>query len=215
MPLKKGKANIGSNISEMVKAGHPRDQAIAAALNVARQRRADGGQIPDTPGVKEVVTHSGPIHSFVAGRTDHIPCSVAQSSYIIPADIVSAYGEGNTMAGFKVLRRLFSGDPYGADSGPYNSVAAPYNAESNEPYGQSKSPYNEAIQNKSSGGPTVGAPTVPVVLAGGEYGITPEQVLAIGHGDMDLGHRVLDEFVLRSRKELVNTLKSLPGPKRN
>jgi hypothetical protein len=39
MPLKKGKSKsvISSNISEMVKAGHPRNQAIAASLNEARK----------------------------------------------------------------------------------------------------------------------------------------------------------------------------------
>lgn len=37
MPLKPGKSNIGRNISEMVKAGHPQKVAVAAALNEARQ----------------------------------------------------------------------------------------------------------------------------------------------------------------------------------
>jgi len=214
MPLKKGKANIGSNISEMVKAGHPRDQAIAAALNVARQRRADGGQIPDTPGVKEVVTHSGPIHSFVAGRTDHIPAHVDSGSYVVPADIVSAYGEGNTMAGFKVLKRVFQGEPYGSGQHPYQSGVAPYNAETNEPYDQSNSPYNEAIQNRAAGGKARGG-KVPVVVAGGEMVLTPEQVRMVGGGDLEAGHAALDEFILRSRKKLVDTLKALPGPKKN
>ena len=39
MPLKPGRKNIGRNISEMIRAGHPRDQAIAAALNKARKKR--------------------------------------------------------------------------------------------------------------------------------------------------------------------------------
>ncbi len=35
MPLLPGKNNVGYNIKEMEKAGHPRDQSIAAALKEA------------------------------------------------------------------------------------------------------------------------------------------------------------------------------------
>jgi hypothetical protein len=51
-----------------------------------------------------------------------------------------------------------------------------------------------------------------VIVAGGEYSIHPKDVLRLGEGDMKRGHRILDEFVLRSRKELIDTLKKLPGP---
>jgi hypothetical protein len=39
MPLKEGKsdATVSHNIREMVKAGHPQDQAVAAALNKKRE----------------------------------------------------------------------------------------------------------------------------------------------------------------------------------
>jgi len=45
MPLKKGtsRATMGRNIAEMEKAGHPRKQAIAAAL---REKRESGGKAP-------------------------------------------------------------------------------------------------------------------------------------------------------------------------
>lgn len=37
MPLKSGKSKavVSSNISEMIKSGHPKNQAIAAAMNKA------------------------------------------------------------------------------------------------------------------------------------------------------------------------------------
>ena len=37
MPLLPGKKNIGHNIREMEKAGHPHDQSVAASLNEARR----------------------------------------------------------------------------------------------------------------------------------------------------------------------------------
>lgn len=40
MPLLKGKSEIGHNIREMEAAGHPRKQAIAAALREARDTMA-------------------------------------------------------------------------------------------------------------------------------------------------------------------------------
>ena len=45
MPLKKGKSKktIGHNIKEMEESGHPKRQAIAAALNEARK---SGARIP-------------------------------------------------------------------------------------------------------------------------------------------------------------------------
>jgi hypothetical protein len=43
MPLEKGSSQetIGHNIAEMIKSGHPRDQAIAAAMSSAGKSRKD------------------------------------------------------------------------------------------------------------------------------------------------------------------------------
>lgn len=80
---------------------------------------------------KPVTPHVGPIHSPVAGRTDHLPMHVPSGSYVIPADIVSALGEGNTMAGFKYLTRVFGprggapkGYAAGGDVGPLVPIIA-------------------------------------------------------------------------------------------
>ena len=110
MPLKKGSSQktISANISELVHSGRPQNQAVAIALktarDVSRAKRAFGGNVPafmsNGRGPKP---HIGAIRSHVSGRTDHLPMHVPSGSYVIPADIVSSLGEGNTEAGFRIL----------------------------------------------------------------------------------------------------------------
>lgn len=154
MPLKPGSSQetISQNISEMVKSGHPQDQAVAAALRTARDGMKKGGMANSK-------THSGPIHSSVAGRTDHLPMHVASGSYVIPADIISAMGEGNSMAGFKVAKSIFS------VKGPYDQSTG------SMPYGGGPMPYGQPSPRKAAGGGMSKAPpSRPAGLAGGSGG---------------------------------------------
>ena len=226
MPLIKSasKKAVSNNIAEMMKAGRPQKQAVAAALDVARRARDNGGPLPSVPTPRPVQQvqqlgglggqtkiHTGPIHSSVAGRTDHLPVHVPSGSYVIPADIVSAMGEGNTNAGFKIMRRVFSGLPYGRTSAqPYGHRNGPYGGGSG-PYNQAGGPYGANLSGHAAGGST--GNDVKVVVAGGEYTLTPEEVLKAGDGDMDRGHRVLDDFVKSYRAKTIHTLKNLPGPR--
>lgn len=208
MPLTPGKSQktISGNISEMMHAGHPQDQAIAAALSVARKARDDGGMLTTTTqqtGFAGRVpmhhkVHAGPILSAVAGRTDHLPMHVASGSYVIPADIISAMGEGNTNAGFKQMKRIFGGTPYSGAGMPYSQPAGPYGAE---------------LPHRAEGG--FNPDPVPIVAAGGEYVLSPDQVKWAGGGDLDRGHQVLDDWVLGMRKKLIDTLKNLAPPKKD
>jgi hypothetical protein len=77
---------------------------------------------------------------------------------------------------------------------------------------QGETKFGDFFSNKADGGATSG---VPIVAAGGEYVIPPEDVVHIGGGDLDHGHKVLDAFVKKMRQKTIKTLQSLPGPKKD
>lgn len=177
MPLKPGSSQetISSNISEMREAGHPHDQAVAAALSTAREGMKRGG-------MKKTKVHKGPIHSTVAGRTDHLPMHVASGSYVIPADIISAMGEGNSMAGFKVAKSIFS-------------VHGPYDQGEGMPYGGGEMPYGQPAPHKAGGGnvsikgggtmPSSGNAVADARMAAGDKRVIANQQAAARYRDID------------------------------
>ena len=62
MPLAKGssKATTSKNIAEMMKAGHPQAQAVAASLSQARKsKKSKGGGSMDTTGRARGKRHGG------------------------------------------------------------------------------------------------------------------------------------------------------------
>lgn len=125
--------------------------------------------------------HTGAIKAPVAGRTDHLPMHVPSGSYVIPADIVSAIGEGNTEHGFDIIDYMVKQRmAHGGD-------------------------VNEMDQ----------ANPVAIVAAGGEYVIPPEAVRGFGDGDLDAGHKALDEWVKAERATTIKTLQNLPAPKKD
>src|SRR5258705_8648156 len=118
MPLDRGKSRdvVSSNIRDMMASGHPQKQAVAAALNTARRsnqerKHAQSGRalpLQGAPGEgAQDNVYAGPLHSHVPGRTDKINLNVKPGSYVVPADVVSILGEGNTLAGTVVLRAMF------------------------------------------------------------------------------------------------------------
>jgi len=200
MPLARGSSQnvIGSNIKELMDTGRPQKQAVAIALSELRKRRATGGASffgnPSEVSMDKI--HVGPIRSPVSGRTDHLPMHVHSGSYVIPADIISAMGEGNTEAGFKVANTIFTPAP--------------------EMKGMPGMDAQLGLPGKAGGGsiePSL--PPVPIVAAGGEYVIHPDDVTRMGGGDIDRGHKELDDFVRSYRAKTVQTLRKLPGPKKD
>ena len=139
-------------------------------------------------GIKGVV---GLINSSVPGRTDKLPMKVPAGAYVVPSSVVSALGQDNTMAGAKVLEKMFHSGPGGMKLGKHDK--------------------HGMMKHFAQGG-SIDHPKVPIVAAGGEFLIHPE---AIVHrfGSLKHGHKILDSFVKAVRKKHIKTLAALPGPK--
>lgn len=185
MPLIKSgsKKAVSTNIRTEMAAGKPQKQAVAIALETARRaKRAAGGAVGHV--------YTGGIVSDVPGRTDKHPMDVESGSYVVPADIVSGMGQGNTLAGLNKLAAKFGASPFGKPV-----------------------PKRRRAAGGISGFPAeVDVDAVPIIAAGGEYVITPDRVAALGGGSLKRGHEMLDRWVLSERKKLIDTLKNLPGP---
>lgn len=71
------------------------------------------------------IVKTGPLRHDGPGRTDDLEISVPGESFVIPSDIVSAMGQGNTEAGMKLLEQIFPPTPIRrADGGPVPIIAA-------------------------------------------------------------------------------------------
>lgn len=224
MPLAQGKsrATIGHNIAEMEASGHPRTQAIAAALNTARRSGARipkaqmGRALPLTgapgEGAGEHV-YAGPLHSKVPGRTDKINLNVKPGSYVIPADVTSIIGEGNTLAGTTVLKAAFSPKMLRGNVPPAAGHPSPHKQQTLERLHPERIMRREIGMQEGGNAEESTQEAAPVVVAGGEYIVPPDEIKAIW-GDLSKGHKALDAFVGEIRRREIKRLKSAPPPKK-
>ncbi len=202
MPLIKSgsRAAISENIREMVHAGHPQDQAVAAAMRNARQygsHKASGGSMPlgENYAARQVM-HEGFLHSTVPGRTDKLPISVQGGAYVLPADHVAALGQGNSIAGANIVNKMFKMGPYGMPTGGMRGIkgTAPH------------------MRMKTQGG--AHTKSTPIIAAGGEIVIPPDKIVD-RFGSLEHGHKALDHWVKSTRKKHINTLRNLKPPKKD
>lgn len=215
MPLIKSgsRAAISQNISEMVHAGHPQDQAVAAAMRNAREYgHAAGGGVQPPMGERYAsrqLFHEGFLHSNVPGRTDKLPISVAGGAYVLPADHVAALGQGNSLAGANTVNKMFKMGPYGMPLGGTKMAKA-------------TTPHLNLRAHMARGGDPGHAgqelhrryrPT-PIIAAGGEIVIPPDKIIA-RFGNLAKGHKALDKWVIETRKNHVKTLRKLKPPKQD
>ena len=140
---------------------------------------------------------TGPILSAVPGRTDRHAVNVPSSSYVIPADVVSGRGQGNTLAGMNAMQHMFR-----MAGGGDRAMGLP------------RPPKPMAMMHSGGGkkgGHRVGDP-VPVILAGGEFVVPPDRLMEVVHPNLDEAHRIMDSWILLERKKHRDTLAKLPGP---
>lgn len=183
------------------------------AVQAQREGRAEGGAVDRASRLakaKGTPCHTGIINMAVGGRTDHLPMNVLSNSYVLPADIVSGLGEGNTLAGSKILDQMFQMGPFGTKI-PAGGGSPRF------PQHQRTATEQMEPPKYSAAGGTIRKDHEPVqiIAAGGEYVVPPEVVEMLGKGDMDAGHEYLDNFVKFVRHETAKTLKNLPGPRKD
>jgi hypothetical protein len=180
--LTKSEASHGARIANAVLKNSGDEGMAIAVANKHFKKRAAGGALPRGG-------TSGFLHGATSGRSDAILTEAPAGSHVIPADVVSGLGEGNSLAGAKVLNRIF-----------------------NTPYG---------VKAPSAGRKTMGPPRasgggigegMPVALSDGEWVVEPDQVAVAGGGDLDRGHKVIDDFIINVREMVIDRMKKLPGP---
>src|SRR5665213_70356 len=193
---------------------------------------ADGGAIPEYAdgGEANSLTNmlmrreagetfhpSGLLNSAGPGRTDTINTNVPTGAYVVPADVVSGLGEGNTLAGSAVIDRMFSTQPHGLQARPIREgrgvkiptpPSSAYENNSLEPQSVDTSFINSAGAYAKGGKADDKA---PVIVAGGEHVISPKQIIN-KFGSLKKGHKILDHWVLLQREKHIKDLKKLDVP---
>lgn len=185
-----------------------REQALAIAYSTARRagaKMASGGSPPlgEHMAARQIF-REGFLHSSVPGRTDKLPITVGGGSYVLPADHVAALGQGNSNAGANIVSKMFKSGPYGSAPTALKGTGArvPHLNLS------AKAPKLARGGHESHGKPT------PIIAAGGEIVLSPEQIIK-RFGNLEKGHKALDNWINTTRKKHIKTLRGLKPPKKD
>jgi hypothetical protein len=192
-------------------------QAYYTGLNTQRAAKMGGTRLGaiSTPSIRL-------ISSGVPGRVDRIPMRARTGSYVLPADVVSGLGQGNTAAGAKMWGQAISHSigPMGIKNAiRQRSLKAPSlrmpspNVNPRDYGGVSAGFAGRGIGSFDEGGSPAGDEEfTPIITAGGEIVVDPEIVCALGGGDLEEGKKMLGDSVTSVRKQTVQHLKQLPKP---
>jgi|HubBroStandDraft_1064217.scaffolds.fasta_scaffold210733_2 hypothetical protein len=153
----------------------------------------------------------GMIASDVAGRTDRLPLAVGTDAHVLPADVVSGLGQGNSLAGANILNMALRVGP--------NGVPLPRGG------GRADLPRAPAPARGLAEGGMPGTGQAKILAAGGEYIVPAWRVKQLGANaratgkskakdDFAAGHEVLNKFIASVRAHNLKFLKNAPAPKK-
>ena len=172
--------------------------------------------VPSWTRQEEQGANTGFLHGSTPGRADTILGTAPAGSYVLPADVVSGLGEGNSLAGARAVEEMLSTGPHGipmprarAGMGPPRPPA-PFH-ESNGGFVPAARMWKGPTKLYRAGG-VAGKGNEAVALSDGEYVVPPEHVARFGGGDHGKGIKALDDFVLKQRAKHIAKLKGLPPP---
>lgn len=159
---------------------------------------------------------SGLLHGTTPGQADAIKTSAPAGSFVVPAEVVAHLGQGNTLAGSRVMEAILNSGPGGMPmpravrgSGP---PRPPQVSRTQEEGGFKEGGPVQVFEAKARGGEKQKPGETPVDLSDGEYVIAPHHVTAWGGGDHERGVRILNRWVMAKHKEHLATLKRYKGP---
>jgi hypothetical protein len=156
------------------------------------------------PAIKPPGVHL--VNSNVPGRNDRIPMQARTGSFVLPADVVSGLGQGNTMAGAKMW-----GDAISSSVGPMGIQNVIRRRTVKGPPMPRTGSLGKT-RGFADGGAMDGEELTPIVVAGGECLVDPEFVCELGGGDPELGKKHLSNSVMTVRNHVIKHLKGLPRP---
>ncbi len=199
-------------------------------MPIQTHRRDDGGAAPSIPSAATSAPGpvTGPLLGSTGGRDDAIHTSVPDGAHIIPADVVGALGEGNSVAGAKKLSKMFPGAGPGI-KGAKAAAPAPMklsmakiapmprmphiaSAGASRVGNLGKMPRMHKMPGMHFADGGEADNSVKVRLSDGEFSVPPGWVQHVGEGDQDRGHKALDAWIMMTRQNDIERRKRLPGP---
>lgn len=179
--LKRG----GKSVKRAVGGGSP---VMSASQAVPWWTRTEAYQM-NKPGIF--------LQGSTPGRADKVHTTAPAGAHIIPADVISGSGQGNSLNGAMQWEKILRSGPYGTAPAPmrHGSIGMPSRRGS--------------AQHLAKGG---GDSQTPVALSDGELLVFPHWVAHLGGGDHKKGHKWLNDRIVEERKKHIKTLGKLPGP---